>query len=237
MVLSVTSFEGREITVQEENTGFSIGPKYATFYKRGGGTVRLRNITLEQVKGAAWFLVPLGLILISYGFEVFFSSDLSKEYTGLFAGYMVAMALCIFTGKIDRVVVFGALGYVIHFLGESGMPALVSGDMLILIVLVGASLTFVGLHGFFDGIWSPLVALMFVLVVTIPATVVYQDPHLVTRVTGFDDEFIGIGTFVLGLGILLQAFVIFIMHRAVEEQKDLVMDDSYPHPDSYQAPP
>lgn len=219
--------------MRDENTGFSIGPTYATFYKRGGGKVRLRNITLEQVKDAAWLLIPFGVTLIGQGLEVFFSRDLSKEYEGLFVCYMLAAALCLFRLKIDKVIIFGSLGYITATLGESGLPKLASVEALWMIMLFVVCLVLVSLQGFLEKIWTQLLAFALVVASTLPMTIVFQSSKLSTAVNGFDDEIIGICTFLLGFIILLQVLALYGMYQAVEEQKNLIIDDSYPHPDDY----
>lgn len=233
LFLSARSLLQKEVGVRNEHTGFSIGPDYATFYKSGGGTVRLRNITLEQVKDAAWLLVPFGIMLVGYGLEVLFSKNLPKEYEVLFVSYMLAAALCLFVFKIDKVFIFGSLGYITVSLGESGVPQLASLDALWMITLFVVCLVLVSLQGFLEKIWTQLLAFLFVVVATLPATIVFQNPKLIAKVTGFDNELIGIVTVLLGIIIFVHAFFLYAQHLAVEEQKDLIIDDSYPHPDDY----
>lgn len=219
--------------MRNENTGFSIGPRYATFYKSGGGQVRLRNITLEQARDAAWILVPLGLILVVYGLEVFFLNDLAKRYVGLLAGYMVTAAFCLFRFKLDKVIIFGSLVYITVTLGESGAPALLSFDMVKLVVALALCITLASLPGFLERIWSHVGAVLLVIFATLPPTLAFQDASHVARLDSYDNELVGVVCFLIGAATLFQAYILYVMHRAVEEEKDLVIDDSFPHPDDY----
>ena len=146
---------------------------------------------------------------------------------------MLAAGLCIFRVKVDKVIIFGSLGYIAAVLGESGIPPLASFDAFSLITLSLLCLVLTRLPGFLEKIWSHLLALVFVVIATLPPTMVFQNLDLVAKLDGYDNELVGGVNILLGFIILFQVYLLYIMHRAVEEEKALVVDDSYPHPDDY----
>lgn len=220
----------------EGNIGFAIGPHKATFFKRGGGSVTLRNISPEQVREVAWFLIPLGVVMLATAAELFFSHDLSKEYQGMVFGWALVAIVCGFGLRIWQLIMFASLAFGTSIVGEQGLSGLLSTQGAWVIAGLIITLLCTAAFAWRERIWLPLVAFL-----TGTTTALFTTEELFQRARLLElDEHIhfrlGITFLATGLAYLFALFILYCQAVAVQQERDNVLDDSITPYDHF-APP